>query len=343
MRLFGLTLLGLLMSASASAEILYRGDFETGNIYDSGSTKVDTFYYAGLGPNCVNREDNYSAANDNRIITSPVRYGNYANAQTIRYNCDYRPLNEGGLQKPRQSLKILSKSLSMVEGKEYWLAFSFMLPTSWVSDYSTNRDNLFQLVKEKTTTAPDARKTGPNIVNIEEYSGNFVMLVDDVIDSNGNASEVEAFKWATTKGEWQDIIINFKPCRYKASCTGFMKIYVGNSKRRAAGVHMTPVYSRTGPNSKADLHTAAINLYKYGWHCQTSYTISGVTYDQSDYTQCMKNTNSTASTAERTAYFDEFVIGGANSSITEVAPYFSGGASSNEPAPPMPPSSITIN
>ena len=58
MKTFRLSLVKLLMSASASARNCYRWRFwKSGNIYDSGSTKVDTFYYAGLGQ-IVYGEDN---------------------------------------------------------------------------------------------------------------------------------------------------------------------------------------------------------------------------------------------------------------------------------------------
>lgn len=315
-----LFVLAAVVSWNVSANILFNGSFESGQIFIMDENRShDSFYYGAMGADCKPSTREYDSKGDNRVVTEPVRYGKYANAQTVRYDCDYRPFNGGTLQKPRQSLKVVPKIQSMFEGKEYWIAFSFMLDKDWVSDYSKNRDNIFQLVKENTSTANGARETGPNIVNIEEYEGQFVL---GIIDEGGSSGQKDVFKWDTQAGKWQDIVINMRTCRIgKPGCDGFLKVYLGNEDRRAAGIHKKPVYSSTGPNSRGDVHTVAVNLYKYAWHCtgDTRY----------DYEACMKHPNPTRSTKPRTIFFDEIMIGDANSGFEAVAPYFSENAAAD--------------
>lgn len=311
------------LSAQASAEILYKGNFESGKIFPLAGTTVDSFFYGAFGPNCSLSTRDYSDSNDNRVQTQYVRYGQFANAQTIRYNCDYRVLNEGKYQKPRQSLGVMKESISLKEGREYWLAFSMMLDKSWVSDYSSNVDSLFQVYKETWGVAADPRASGANAINLNEINGSLDIEFRDITDSSGNqlSKEKRTYRWPTVKGEWQDMVFHMRLCRKDTpNCNGFIDFYLNGSKE--------PVFSVRGTNTQSDEHKIVLNLYKYSWHCKSA--------SSKTYSQCMADKNPTRSTANRTVYFDELMVGDSESSIQEVAPYFYGSASST-PSPPAPP------
>lgn len=328
-RLTGLFLLcgALLASNFALAEILFRGGFESGVIYPLSGKDVDSFYYAAFDNNCRESNTDYRASNDNRVVTSPTRRGNYANAQTIHFNCDYRPLNNNKYQKPRQALKILPRSASIDQNKEYWIAFSFRLPGDWIVDHEANPDSFFQIFKESTDSSPSPRSNTANVVSILAVTDRFMLQVDDRYDSSGRSQGRKRYYWPLQKNEWQDIVINYKPCKKGTSCNGFMKVYLGNADRRANKSHMTPIYTHSGYNTLTDMHTVAVNLYKYAWHCQSTFYIDGKKYTRADYDACMKNTNPTKDKGDRTVFFDELVIGNASSSIQEVSPYFGAGSS----------------
>ncbi|WP_198043634.1 heparin lyase I family protein [Ketobacter nezhaii] len=310
-----LMMLAVIVTGSVASQvvvgaIIYNGDFETGYIKPNSSDTNNGFYYGAFGPNCMFSPKNYSDDNDNRVQTKYVRKGSYANAQTIKYHCDYGVFN-GGPQKPRQELSIY-KALPMKENRAYWIGFSFMLDKSWVSDYSNNPDNLFQLFKEKTGSW-NARADGANAVNIKEVNGKFTATFRNSYDSNGNAKQ---FSWPTVKNKWQDVAFNIKFCRKNtANCNGFIRMYLNGNP--------APVFSHNGPNTEADAHKLMINLYKYNWICQ----------DASNKTkkQCLDNRAATRSKANRTVYFDELKVGNSSSSLREVSP---GGM-----APPPPPTS----
>lgn len=332
----------VLFAPAANADLLFQGDFETGRIYPQKGGKVDSFFYGAFNSNCEISNSRYSASNDNRVVASDARVGSYANAQTIRFNCDYRPLNGGGYQKPRQSLKVVTDSLVMKEGKEYWLAFSLKLGDSWVSDYEKNPDYFFQLLKEASKDAPDAREHSRSVVQLIEYDNKFRLVsVDQTVSGNEDVTK-DVYAWASKKGEWQDIVINFKLCRSSKQCSGFVDMYVGNDQRRKSGAHMKPVMKQRGINTTAAEHTLALNLYKFAWHCQDTFEVGGKKYSRDNYSACMKNTNPTRSKKDRTVYFDELRVGDSNSSITEVSPHFKTGKSDGkllklEESAPLPP------
>ncbi len=342
-----------ILSCHSMADILFRGDFESGRIYPLSSGTTDSFYYAAFAPGCAFSNKDYSSSNDNRVVTNPTRYGNYANAQTIHFDCDYRPLNNDKYQKPRQENKVMPRSLKVSQGKEYWIAFSVLLPGNWIFDYDGNPDNLFQIFKEKTSLTSSPRDSGPAPISLTAVGDEYRLGIRDRHDSNGNPISDKRIQWKINRGEWQDIVINMRPCRKGlGSCNGFVKVYLGNTERRSKGIHRNPIYTDTGYNTESDLHTIAVNLYKHSWHCNSSFTINGVKYSRANYEKCMKNTNPTRDKGSRTVFFDELVVSNGRGSINEVAPYFggcsgscsSGGTSANEtddsafnPLPPRKP------
>ncbi|MVF13836.1 hypothetical protein FT643_16970 [Ketobacter sp. MCCC 1A13808] len=311
--LFGLAAMMTASVASQSAigAIIYNGDFEIGYIKTDSKDTNNGFYYGALGPDCQDSINHYSDDNDNRVQKRYARKGTYANAQTIKYNCDYRLLNNGDYQKPRQAVSIY-RALPLVENTAYWIGFSFMLDKNWVSDYSNNPDNLFQLFKE-TTGNWNARADGANAINIREANGKFTANFRNSYDSKGNAKK---FSWPTVKNKWQDLAFNIKLCRKNTpGCNGFIRMYLNGNP--------TPVFTHSGPNTEADAHKLVMNLYKFSWICQ----------DASNKTmkQCLDNRAATRSKANRTVYFDELKVGNSSSSLREVSP---GGN-----APPPPPTS----
>lgn len=293
-------------TAPASAEILFLGDFETGKIDPLGSGQ-DGFFYGAFGPGCTFTPRSYSDLNDNRVVKDFVRYGRYANAQTINYTCDYRPLNENKYQKPRQEVGITPKVLTIYDNRDYWLGFSFALGTDWVYDTNLNKDNLFQLFKMATDEAPNARDGGAAAL--------FLTVVDDQFEFGFANDDLQRFRWPARKGEWQDLVLHFKMCRVESCGTnGILELYLNGSSR--------PVFIQKGVNTKSNEHKLAFNLYKPQWHCRRSFEIDGVTYDRSNYQKCLEFDMPTRSTKPRTVYFDEIRVGDARSSISEVAPYF---------------------
>ncbi|MGB3622026.1 MAG: heparin lyase I family protein [Ketobacter sp.] len=304
----------VLASPLAYSDILYRGDFETGYIKTGGKDRNNSFYYGAFGPNCSNSVNAYNQDNDNRLVSNNVRYGKYANAQTIRYNCNYSSLNNGIHQKPRQALSIF-EAQKIEEGKEYWVGLSFKVDSSWVSDHSNNRDNLFQLYKEKNSNGASGRRNAANAINIEEFDGKFRASFRNSYSSSGQS---KSYSWPTKKNQWQDVVFNFRMCKKGTkNCNGFIKMYLNGSSK--------PVFTHSGTNTETDRHKIAMNIYKYSWHCMDA--------SSKTYKQCMANKASTRSTKPRTVYFDELMVGDHNSSIGEIAPYYFGSA-------PNPPSSL---
>lgn len=298
--------------AQAALSVIFRGDFESGTINTPATAStfpIDTFF-AGGSPapdsngNCTAGGNNTSLYTSNRIVTDVVRNGTYANAQTLYWECDYRPLNGGanGLQKPRNSLEMENSAGYMTIGKTYWFGFSFRLPVDWISDKSSLPINLWQSHKSSP-------RTHPAKMDILEAANTLSIELADIA---GNTNSQEVYTWPTNPGEWNDIIVKFKPCYSGSSSCGATQIYLANDTRRNASADVTvPVYSDTGPNtetaSTATKMTA--NVYKYNWHCTGSL--------RSNYSACMVNPppsgtdtyNATLGKAlPITAYYDDMII-----------------------------------
>jgi len=311
--LFGLAAMMTASVASQSAigAILYNGDFEIGYIKTGSSDTDNGFFYGALGPDCQKSMNQYSDDNDNRVQKQYVRKGTYANAQTIKYNCDYSALNGGLYQKPRQAVSIY-KALPLVENTAYWIGFSFMLDKNWISDYYHNPDGIFQLFKE-TASNGKPRANAAYAVGIEEAEGKITARFRNSYDSSGVS---KTYSWPTVKNKWQDVAFHIKLCKKSTpNCNGFIRMYLNGDP--------TPVFTHNGPNTEADTHKLVMNIYKWNWVCKAAH--------EKSIKQCLENRNDTRSKANRTLYFDELKVGNSSSSLREVSP---GGI-----APPPPPTS----
>lgn len=265
------------ISAFGALDIIFRGDFETGEIRTPASGGVVDYWFHGgstlpdSNDTCEAGGNNPSLNISNRVVTDVVRYGTYANVQRLYWPCDYRPLNGGTLQKPRNSLTASNSAAYLNIGQAYWFHFSLYVPDDFVTDSSSLPTNLFQLHKSQPRTQPAK-------INVLEEAGD---LIVQVADTDGNTSHVDEYTWTTNKGEWNDILVNFKPCHSGAASCGFLHIYLSNSTRRGAGTEKTAIFTDTGPNAEnSDTYfKISPNLYKYNWHC------TGDT--RSNYNACM--------------------------------------------------------
>jgi hypothetical protein len=314
------------------SKLIFLGDYEVDQITvpagsGSGTPIRNTFFYAGMGPNCEDRGNDPRPDNGSRLVTSPVLSGAKAMRMEIRYDCDYRPFNGGDLQKPRSETKALHPNAQMLVGEEYWLGFGFFLDSNFIFDYAANPDNLFQLVKEEDGTTGGL---GKNMIDLTLVEGDAVVNFQHP-DGLENP-KVDSVKWAATRGMWHQVVFNFRLCKIDTpNCDGFIKLYTNGSD--------TPIYSDRGPNTISDTQHATVNFYKYAWHCtQQGPGYTGEWIAQSDYPFCMRNPNPTkhnASHGPRVVTFDNFNIGLGNATIFDVMPSWGG-------LPAAPPPNIPI-
>lgn len=168
----------------ANAAIIYRADFES-EINTSSTNPVNSGTIKRLNDACVLQDQqSYTFGTDQHVrrIQNVVRAGSYALTQIVQKGCDYRSSNPDGRQKPRVGLVPKKSAISLSAGQEYWVAFSFYLPTDYqFESNSNNRDNMFQIFKE------DNRDNGANPfpVNIDR----------DIL-------EIQAFNLARAQTRW---------------------------------------------------------------------------------------------------------------------------------------------
>lgn len=140
-----------LVGAASNAAIIYRADFET-EINTSSTNPVNSGTIKRLNEACVLQDpQSYTYGTDQHVrrIQNVVRAGSYALTQIVQKGCDYRSSNPDGRQKPRVGLVPKKSAISLSAGQEYWIAFSFYLPTDYqFESNSNNRDNVFQIFKE---------------------------------------------------------------------------------------------------------------------------------------------------------------------------------------------------
>lgn len=315
-KLIGLFLVLFAVSSHAALNVIFRGDFETGQIRTPGTGGVvDYFFHGGstlpdANGNCVAGGNNPGTNISNRVVTNIVRSGTYANSQTLFWECDYRPLNENIRQKPRNSVE--ATGVKMVIGQAYWFTFSFYLPTDWISDDANLPINLWQ-------THKNSPRTKPSKISLNEGGEQLTFQVSDVNGNVGTWTNVSA--GATLRGEWYDVMVSIKPCFTGGDSCGWTRIYVSNSVRRAAGTEKTPIFEDVGPNMETATSTIYMtaNAYKYNWHCTDN---SGL---QTNYAACMAEPPQSGTDTfipeigkanPITVYFDEILLATAADSDT---------------------------
>ena len=330
-----------LFALQVQAAILFDGRFESGEIFPLTDGKVDSFFYGAVKTGCtfsntVTSNRTYSTGNNNRLVTSPVRAGTYANAQTTVRNCDYRSYNGGTLQKPRQELGVLEGSFNAQHNVEYWYGFSFMVPESY--NVETNSNQVVSLFQQKQKDSDAGTKTGISssccFAALSLYGSTLRFGVEGLYTSGSTPASPtfdtnNNYEWALQKGKWNDVQINFKVCNIneKASgCVPFVKLYV-NVDGASSSTPVAQWNNQANTTSVGAIGGPKLNVYRYGYNC----TIAGPGYSnypptsaQSDFNFCKTNPNSTTNPVSTTIYFDELLIGDANSSLQEIAPHVFG-------------------
>lgn len=306
-----------------SSKLIFLGDYEVDQIIvpsgeGSGTPIRNTFWYSGMGPNCEPRGNDPRPENGSRLVTGNALSGNKAMRLEVRYDCDYQPFNEGGVQKPRSETKALHPNARIEVGKVYMLGFGFFIPSDFIYDYPRNPDNLFQLVKEESGTTGSL---GKNMIELN-LRGEEAEMVFQHPGGLVNPP-VQTATWSATRGMWHQVVFNFRLCKINTpNCAGFIKMFVNNND--------TPIYDVTGPNTISNTHHATVNFYKYAWHCtgETRY----------DYAECMTNPNPTMhnlSKGPRYILFDNFNIGREDATIFDVMPSWGGQPLLSRPGAPV--------
>jgi hypothetical protein len=291
------------VSAALPSGVIYKLDFETGRVQpNTGSgpctAENDCGWYGAMLPPansttsyCPKTTDTYNENAGISAVSSECRFGDYCGRFRVYYQCDYRNLNggdgttknnNGGRQKPRQGWSIPQNNpdWQIKEGTEYWVALSYKVPSNWITDPNSNFESLMQFFKN------ESRNNEANAVVLRVVGSNYVFNF-----ANANSNSGESYTYPVVKGEWQDLLLNFRLCGSGCS-NGFIKLYLNGND--------TPVFTDTGDNTESQTHKLAINLYKHSWHC------SGDT--QFNYSACMQNPNSTNDTGQngpRQVFFDE--------------------------------------
>jgi hypothetical protein len=328
----------LAWSYPGQATILFDGRFESGTIKPLTNGKVDSFFYGAMSQGCtwqdsVPNNNNYSTSNDNKLITSPVRAGRYANSQTTRRNCDYRSYNEGGFQKPRQELGVTAGSFKAVNGTEYWFGWSMQIPNNYVNEENPMAVTSLMQLKQFENGSCCA-------FDVAMHENTIRFAIDNLFRADGTTLDTDNFyEWPLAKGVWHDVQVNFKMCTsgQKASgCSPFVHLYVNTAGSKNA----TPVRSWTGnanTNASTGFDGPKLNVYKYGYNC----TKEGPNYTgpyedaHSDFEFCKTNPNPTKNLESVTVLFDELLVGDASSSLAEIAPHVFAGVPPTTPAPPQ--------
>lgn len=339
----------LALSAQSFGVILFRGDFESGTIVKPAANKPDSFWQNVMGPGCTltndaNARGTYNAANDVHLVTTPKRAGDYAVSILTRRLCDYRTLNGEGEQKGRQEILIQEQSFKQYLNTEYWVGFSFYIPTSY--NVETNTQAVTSIFQQKQLASDNP--TGYSTTccqydfSIEGDKINFVIenlyAPGSTVNSRVLQSDAaKSYQWTLTKGVWTDVQLHYRMCSIELLATGCQPLYE-LWVNVAGATNATPVKTWTsGANTAAGKKYAdqpvylagpKASVYKYNYNC----TIAGPGYTgsapsaQKDFAWCTTqvNGNSRNPTNNLTSvniFFDEIMVGDANSSLAEIAPH----------------------
>jgi hypothetical protein len=356
-----LSVLLALVSIQSYGAIIFRGDFESGTIVKPAANKPDSFWQNVMGPGCTltndaNARGTYNAANDIHLVTSPKRAGDYAVSILTRRLCDYRTLNGEGEQKGRQEILVQEQSFKQYLNTEYWVGFSFYIPTSY--NIETNDQAITSIFQQKQLASDNPTGFSTTCCqydfSIEGDQIHFeienMYTTGSTVNSRTLQSEAaRSYDWTLTKGVWTDVQLHYRMCSIELLATGCQPLYelwVNVNGAQSA----TPVKTWTsGANTAAGKKDGVVgpvylagpkaSVYKYAYNC----TIAGPNYSgyppnsaQKDFAFCTTqiNGNSRNPTNNLTSvnvFFDEILIGDASSSLAEIAPHvFGGGGGSSD-------------
>lgn len=241
---------GFAPAAGFSAELLWTGDFESGDF----SQFKDHLY----GEGDRSRKE---------IVTSPVRGGRYATQLEI--------LDDSGGSTNRAELMTLTSSGGRVkftwDGPEYWVGFSFYFKEEVAHAYT-----FFQL------HAPNEPKGDPC-----DYAGNtFSVWGDGASSNNGYSKDIVVrviedggvsdgkgagsnnkvvYRYPFTLNEWQDYVVNFK---LSTRGDGFYKIWKNGeliySKSGLTNVNHLDSCGNPIPEDKRSHNGAHVGVYAPG-------------------------------------------------------------------------------
>jgi hypothetical protein len=363
-----LSVLLALVSIQSYGAIIFRGDFESGTIVKPAANKPDSFWQNVMGPGCTltndaNARGTYNAANDIHLVTSPKRAGDYAVSILTRRLCDYRTINGEGEQKGRQEILVQEQSFKQYLNTEYWVGFSFYIPTSY--NIETNDQAITSIFQQKQLASDNPTGFSTTCCqydfSIEGDQIHFeienMYTTGSTVNSRTLQSEAaRSYDWTLTKGVWTDVQLHYRMCSIELLATGCQPLYelwVNVNGAQSA----TPVKTWTsGANTAAGKKDGVVgpvylagpkaSVYKYAYNC----TIAGPNYSgyppnsaQKDFAFCTTqiNGNSRNPTNNLTSvnvFFDEILIGDASSSLAEIAPHVF-----DTPPPPPPVSVIGMN
>jgi hypothetical protein len=349
-----LSVLLALVSIQSYGAIIFRGDFESGTIVKPAANKPDSFWQNVMGPGCTltndaNARGTYNAANDIHLVTSPKRAGDYAVSILTRRLCDYRTINGEGEQKGRQEILVQEQSFKQYLNTEYWVGFSFYIPTSY--NIETNDQAITSIFQQKQLASDNPTGFSTTCCqydfSIEGDQIHFeienMYTTGSTVNSRTLQSEAaRSYDWTLTKGVWTDVQLHYRMCSIELLATGCQPLYelwVNVNGAQSA----TPVKTWTsGANTAAGKKDGVVgpvylagpkaSVYKYAYNC----TIAGPNYSgyppnsaQKDFAFCTTqiNGNSRNPTNNLTSvnvFFDEILIGDASSSLAEIAPHVFG-------------------
>lgn len=330
------SLVSMLIASSAWAGLIWKNDFETGEIkrqasYSGSLPIVDTvrFYssmrYNGSAYDCTPMGNEPEAGNDSWVVTSPVLSGNYAYRFGLRKECDYRPFNGGipdGKQKPRTALKMHFDQTLIENDVDYKMGGAWFFPTDYVFEDGNgypndNDDGLFQWSKNNNTGP-----LGVNSATLQVHGDQFQFIMQHP----GGADNPTPLTWEfpVQLGVWHQFIFEWKFCRTSDSgCSGYFRIRKDNED--------TYWVNENGANTVADEHELKNNLYKYNMQCHSTGPGYNGSYSdaRSDYSWCtaQQRTPTNYTGGRREHFIDNWILGdnsASDVSDTDVMPSWTG-------------------
>jgi len=296
----GLTLIVMMCLSSfvsAEAELIFTGDFETGNL--SGWGVQD-----GKLPGALT------------VQSTIVRAGEFASKHYMK-KCSWNDVfgaseptcgqQPEGLSRPRSQLTLSSrKNLSFQLEKEYWIGVSIYIPRDWIFDNGFKGADALFSTHHVNSGGPGAG-TLPQPLSLHIYGNKWILAHKG--EAAPVTSQKDVIKYSTpigdvALGEWVDFVFNFK----FSYTNGFMNAWKdGEPIYEMAGSTMT--HSTVTPLKNDAFPYLNATIYKANWF----------------------NGNSKPEITERTVYFDEIRIATGANGYNVVAP---GGATTTPPVEP---------
>jgi len=201
--------LGLLIASNAMANVVFNGDFETGD-----HSQWDELEWNTSRPEAEQFE----------IVTSPKREGQYSAKMTVHDGDEFESTGGERVQLERPG------TYNENDGDEYWYSWSTYFPSDW-QNLTGSPDDDWLLIADWHSTNPGPFEdvcqplqfeiNGQNQIIVRMITGNVEGY--DCYDGPGTANYFDqVIVDSLNLGEWNDFVVHIK---WKADNTGLLEVW----------------------------------------------------------------------------------------------------------------------